>query len=87
MAAPSQGSPITTHCAGCFEEPHRQSLALPEYTFSVSYKSGRLHQDADCLSRHPVDPPDHTGRDCDSGVLTISDLLTIGDHQCCDPSL
>lgn len=45
-----------------------------------------MHRDADCLSRHPVDPPDPTGND-DFSVFALSDLLNIADHQRRDPSL
>lgn len=46
-----------------------------------------MHRDADCLSRHPVDPPDPTGNDDDPCVFAVSDLLNIADHQRRDPSL
>lgn len=37
------------------------------------YKTGQLHEDADCLSRHPVDPPDlpETGESTCVLMLTV----------------
>lgn len=51
------------------------------HSYSVAYISGRLHQDADWLSRYPVD---HTGAsDIDPGpcVLSMSQYLQIGDSN------
>lgn len=65
----------------------RWALTLQEYCFTVSYKSGRTHQDADCLSRHPIDPPGSSAQDSDACVLAISDLIHIEDEQRRDNSL
>lgn len=71
----------------------RWALRLQEYTFSVLHKSGKLHTDADCLSRHPVDPvdPENTEDSCfdqvDYPVMPISDLLEIEEEQRQDPAL
>lgn len=35
----------------------RWALKLAEFTFTITYKKGRLHGDADALSRHAVEPP------------------------------
>lgn len=86
---------VTDHHALCWlstlKDPTgrlgRWALRLQEYDYSVVYKSGRMHRDADCLSRHSVDPPDPRDNDDDPGVFALSDLLNIADHQRRDPTL
>ena len=86
---------ITDHHALCWlstlKDPTgrlgRWALRLQEYTFSVVYKSGKLHSDADCLSRHPVDPPNSTEVEADACILAITDFLHVADEQRRDPSL
>lgn len=88
-------SVITDHHALCWlsslKDPTgrlgRWALRLQEYSYTIVYKSGRLHQDADCLSRYPVDNPDLAVSRNPSSVLAITDLLRLGDEQRRDPSL
>ncbi|XP_037505398.1 uncharacterized protein LOC119381699 [Rhipicephalus sanguineus] len=46
-----------------------------------------MHNDADCLSRNPVDQPDDTDADVDMCTLSLSGFLNIGDEQRQDPVL
>lgn len=88
-------SVITDHHALCWlsslKDPTgrlgRWALKLQEYSFNVTYKSGRMHQDADCLSRHPVDPPEASAHDSDACVLAISDFADIRNQQLRDDYL
>lgn len=64
----------------------RWALRLKEYTFDVKYKSGRLHQDADCVFHHPVDPPDDNEEDGTAFLSTTSGLC-INEARCHDPPL
>lgn len=53
---------ITDHCGLCWFMSSRKTnrrlarwaLTLQEFSFTVKYKSGKLHGDADCISRNPV---------------------------------
>ncbi|KAJ3640336.1 hypothetical protein Zmor_003642 [Zophobas morio] len=55
---------ITDHHALCFlkRSDHtnrrltRWSLKLQEFDYTIIYKTGKTHKDADCLSRNPVQP-------------------------------
>lgn len=85
---------ITDHHALCWlsslKDPigrlGRWSLRLQEYDFTIVYKSGKMHQDADCLSRYPVSPVD-SSEDTELPVLPISDLLNLAQEQRRDPAL
>lgn len=86
--------PVTTdHHALCWlstlKDPTgrlgRWALRLQEFTYTVVYKSGRLHQDADCLSRHPVDAPDSS--DTTAGIFTLSAFHHMGEEQARDENL
>uniref|UniRef100_A0A158P4I8 RNA-directed DNA polymerase n=1 Tax=Tetranychus urticae TaxID=32264 RepID=A0A158P4I8_TETUR len=54
---------VTDHCALCHIHSKKQlpsrlqryAMALQSFDFTVQYKSGTKHKDADCLSRYPVD--------------------------------
>lgn len=56
---------VTDHCALCFIMTKKDlsrrltlwSLVLQGFDFDIIYKSGKVHKDADCLSRFPVDQP------------------------------
>lgn len=86
---------VTDHHALCWlsslKDPSgrlgRWALRLQEYSYTVVYKSGRHHEDADCLSRHPVDPADLSESDESTCVLALSAFSNIGDQQRRDPHL
>uniref|UniRef100_L7LV95 RNA-directed DNA polymerase n=1 Tax=Rhipicephalus pulchellus TaxID=72859 RepID=L7LV95_RHIPC len=86
---------VTDHHALCWlsslKDPSgrlgRWALRLQEYSFTVVYKTGRQHEDADCLSRHPVDPPDLPESGESTCVLALSAFANIGDEQRRDPHL
>lgn len=85
---------VTDHHALCWlsslKDPTgrlaRWALYLQDYDYSVVYKSGKLHRDADCLSRHPVEEPPADDPDTDICVFLLSDFEDIGDHQRRDPT-
>lgn len=65
----------------------RWALRLQEFTYTVVYKSGRLHQDADCLSRYPVDAPDLVTDDASICISSLSAFGNMGCEQRRDASL
>lgn len=62
----------------------RWVLRLQEFDFTVKFKSGRKHSDADSLSRHPADP----SRAFDAPTIAVLDNVTarsLRDEQLKDP--
>lgn len=62
-------------------------LSLQEYDIKVIYKSAKLHQKADFLSRRSVDPIDHTDDDTDLPVLHLLHFMSIGEEPRSDTTL
>lgn len=69
----------------------RWALRLQEYVFTISYKSGRRHADADCLSRMPQRTTDCDADNFDHLIASLSpdfpDASTFAAEQRKDPSL
>ncbi|XP_077520763.1 uncharacterized protein LOC144132317 [Amblyomma americanum] len=55
----------------------RWSLCLQEFDYTIAYKSGCKHEDADTLSRTPVEQADDSAEDDNRflGVISSSDLV------------
>ena len=86
---------ITDHHALCFlkhtdytnKRLTRWSIKLQEFDYTIRYKNGKAHTDADCLSRSPVDPPPRENDDLfdlPTFLLTDENLATEQDK---DPAL
>jgi hypothetical protein len=52
----------------------RWSLILQEFTFTIQYESGKLHDDADCLSRNPLQVSDENNEESDIPTWPICAL-------------
>lgn len=71
---------ITDHHALCWlmrSKDHtgrlmRWSLILQEYQFTIQYESGRVHNDADCLSRLPIEAEKSASDECDIPTWPIN---------------
>ena len=56
----------------------RWSMLLMEYDFTVEYKPGKKHQNADTLSRYPYDPADEKDEEI---VLLINETIDLKSYQ------
>lgn len=68
----------------------RWALRLQEYNFSVAYKSGRCHTDADCLSRLPSPHSNANDDDFDDYLASVTEFPDVGTfkwEQRRDPTL
>lgn len=62
---------MTDHCSLCWLQSKKQlpprllrySLLLQSFEFKITYKSGKLHKDADCLSRYINDTNEEKNED------------------------
>lgn len=54
----------------------RWSLSLQEFDFVVVYRSGKLHDNADCLSRYPVDVAPNEDEEDDRLIVASLQLAT-----------
>ncbi|UYV70481.1 K02A2.6-like, partial [Cordylochernes scorpioides] len=61
----------------------RWALRLQEYNVNVVYKNGRKHQDADCLSRNPIEV--NNPGESEDDIPTLSALTDIVAEQRKDP--
>ncbi|UYV80596.1 SLC25A29 [Cordylochernes scorpioides] len=61
----------------------RWALRLQEFEVTVMYKSGRKHQDTDCLSRSPLS----CSEDIEEDIPSLMALQNFGQEQMKDPDL
>ncbi|UYV76604.1 hypothetical protein LAZ67_14001432 [Cordylochernes scorpioides] len=62
----------------------RWALRLQEYNVNVVYKNGRKHQDADCLSRNPIEA--NNPGESEDDISTLASLTDIVAEQRKDPT-
>ena len=83
---------VTDHCALCFLKSKtklpprlmRYALTLQSFEFNITYKSGKVHADADCLSRYPTNDPEFNSigyDDCEQGDDLFTLLITEEDQE------
>lgn len=62
----------------------RWSLRIQEYDVTIKFKSGRKHQDADCLSRYPMSDNDEP---TPGDINALTNFMNLAKEQRKDPKL
>lgn len=86
---------VTDHCALCWlmtrKEPagrlSRWSITLQEHNFEIVYRSGKLHQNADTLSRNPPKSENLSVEEDLELLVLITEAVDFWSEQQRDPSL